>query len=76
MNLSNENRLLLHCSRLKIDDAIKTEINRLVLQPLDWEAFLESARWHGVAALAFNNLKNIPERHQIPDEIINGFHLS
>lgn len=72
MNLSNENRLLLHCSRLEMNDAVKTEIHRLVLQQLDWKVFLESARWHGVAPLAFNNLKNIPERHQIPDEIIES----
>ena len=72
MNLSNEHRLLLHCSRLKMNDTTKSEIHRLVFLQLDWKVFLESARWHGVAPMVFNNLKNIPERHQIPDEIIEN----
>jgi hypothetical protein len=53
-----------------MSDTTKSEIHRLVFLQLDWKVFLESARWHGVVPLVFNNLKNIPERHQIPDEII------
>jgi hypothetical protein len=55
-----------------MNDTIKKEIHRLVPLQQDWKVFLESARWHGVAPLVFNNLKNIPERHQIPDEIIEN----
>jgi hypothetical protein len=55
-----------------MNDTIKIQIHRLVLQQLDWNFFLESALWHGVAPMVFNNLKNLPERHHIPDEVIEN----
>lgn len=72
MNFSDEHRLLLHCSRLKVDDTAETEIRGLVRRYLDWNAFLDSARWHGVAQLVFNNLKKLPERKHIPADIMEN----
>ncbi len=72
MNFSNEDKLLLHCSRLTVDDAVEAAIRGLVRQDIDWYTFLDSARWHGVAQLVFNNLKKIPEPRHIPADIIEN----
>jgi hypothetical protein len=72
MNLSRENQLLLYCAQLELTENMRSDLAKLVGKPIEWNAFLDSARWHGVAPLAFNNLKNIPERQQIPAEIIEN----
>jgi hypothetical protein len=38
---------------------VETGIRGLIRRDLDWNGFLDSARWHGVAPLVFNKLKNI-----------------
>ena len=71
-NISNENRLLLYCAQLELTENMRNDLASLVRKPIAWDAFLEAVRWHGVASLAFNNLKAIAERHLIPAVIIEN----
>jgi putative nucleotidyltransferase-like protein len=59
MNLSNENKLLLYCTRTKIPEYTLNEVKSLVTLPLNWEGVLKSAHWHGSAPLLYQNLKSI-----------------
>ena len=71
MNLSNENRLLLYCAQVRIPEDRLNEAEDIVGLPLDWEEILESARWHGVAPLLYNNLKGIQKSRSIPQRVMD-----
>ena len=66
---SNTTRLLLHCVQLNVTDNMRAEIETLIRQPIDWKAFEDAAKWHGVAPLAFNGLRNVRASHRLPDQL-------
>lgn len=49
MNLSHENRLLVCCVQTGISETATHKIKDIIKLPLQWEEFLKSAFWHGVA---------------------------
>jgi hypothetical protein len=71
MNLSNENRLLLYCAQIKIPEDTLNKAEDILSLSLDWKEILESARWHGIVPLLYNNLKGLQESHFIPQEVMN-----
>ncbi len=72
MNLSDENRLLLYCTKTEISESKLDQIKKLITLPLNWEKVLQSALWHGVAPLAYHNLKDIEESKLIPKEVMDS----
>ena len=71
MNISHENRLLLHCLQASISGNIGDKIKDVISLPLNWEEVLASAFWHGIAPLLYHNLKNISKGHCIPQEVMD-----
>ncbi len=71
MNLSNESKLLLYCAQAEISEVLRDKVTRLIKLPINWEDVLESASWHGIVPLLYNNLKGIQERHVIPEEVMD-----
>ena len=65
-----EINLLLCCSRTKLDDSIKKQINILVQQDLNWDYLISLASKHGVLPLLFNSLNNTCQE-VIPKEILS-----
>ncbi len=47
------------------------QIKDLICQSLNWEKILDSAFSHGIAPLLYQNLKNIPESHLIPQDVMD-----
>ena len=68
MNISNENKLLLYCAQTEISEVIKSKVKKLLRLPLNWDEVLESAFWHCVSPLLYNNLKDIHDEFHIPRE--------
>ena len=71
MNISHENRLLLHCLQASISGNTGDKIKDVINIPLNWEEVLASAFWHGIAPLLYHNLKNISKGHCIPQEVMD-----
>ena len=71
MNISHENRLLLHCLQASISGNTGDKIKGVISLLLNWEEVLASAFWHGIAPLLYNNLKDIQEGHLIPREVMD-----
>jgi len=71
VNLSNENRLLLYCTQIKIPEDTLNKAEDILSLSLDWKEILESARWHGIVPLLYNNLKGLQESHFIPQEVMD-----
>ncbi|MDR4497685.1 MAG: nucleotidyltransferase family protein [Candidatus Scalindua sp.] len=70
MNLSHENKLLLYCAQTEIPAVIRNRVKELIKLPLSWEEILESASWHGISPLLYNNLKGIQETECIPPGVM------
>ncbi len=70
MNISHENRLLLYCAQPRIPEDALNKVKDIMCPALNWEVVLESAFWHGIAPLLYNNLKDTQENHLIPREIM------
>jgi hypothetical protein len=70
MDLSPENRLLVNCVQAGISETAANEMKEILDLPIQWEEFLKSAFWHGVAPLVFANLKDMPEARLVPPEVM------
>jgi hypothetical protein len=66
-----EIKLLLLCSRTRLNDSIKQQINYWTKQNIDWEYLISTAYQHGLLPLLFNNLNNTcPEA--VPKDILTN----
>lgn len=54
-----EIKLLLACSRTKISAELKTKIQSLVRQKVDWQYFIELAARHQLVSLVYHNLAEV-----------------
>lgn len=72
MGLPLEKKLLLYCSQIHLTQRIQQKIALLVMQPIEWNQFLDYARWHSVSPLVFSNLKNSSNRSHIPPKILES----
>jgi len=52
------------------EDALN-KVKDIISHSFNWEEVLETAIWHGIVPLLYNNLKNIREDHLIPREIMD-----
>lgn len=71
MNLSNENRLLLYCTKIKIPEDTLNKVKDIVSLPLNWEEVLASAFWYGITPLLYHNLNKIQENNFIPKDVMD-----
>lgn len=69
--LSEEGRLLVWCARTSHSGSIQEKIRERVKGGIDWNAFIGSARWHGVVPLVYQSLlASCPEF--LPDPVRSG----
>ena len=68
-----EQRLLLACSRIELDQARRNEICELVAGPFDWTQFLRLAERHGIPNLVFHHLRDLDIRARVPAPIWTRF---
>lgn len=76
MNLSNENRLLVHCAQTRIPEDTLNKVRNIISPSLNWEGVLKSAFWHGIAPLLYSNFKNIQESHFIPENVMDKLKMA
>ncbi len=69
MNPKPEIQLILSCARTQVNDATKREIKQLLEQNLDWDYVLETAAYHGVLPLLYQNINSITSE-SIPPNIL------
>jgi hypothetical protein len=70
MNISDENRLLLCCARTRISEQQRDYINDLVGRDIDWKKLSDSAYEIGLYPILYIHLRDIPNRHSIPKELM------
>jgi hypothetical protein len=71
--LSNENKLLLYCSRVGVSEEYHSELNDLLSSPLDWNFILEAARSRNIPQLLYHNLKGLSNWSLIPSRVMQDF---
>ncbi len=57
--ISNEARLILFCARIEMDSLARCEVEKILIQPIDWDNIVERSIFHGVAPLVYYNLNKI-----------------
>jgi hypothetical protein len=70
LDLSSEDKLLLYCSRLSIDEDIKCKIEEILSNNLDWNYILDCSMKQGISPLFYWNLKKINCDKNVPSEIM------
>lgn len=71
LKLQKEDRLLLLCSRTKVDDLTSKKIESLINPELDWDHLVEMANRHRLMPLLYVNLNSIcPEK--VPEEVLEN----
>ena len=81
MNISNENRLLLYCTQVKINKNYIELIKDTLNLPLNWKEILNSSLWYGTTYLLYHHLQFfqdlcacIPEKTMI--ELKKNYHAN
>jgi hypothetical protein len=72
LNLSSEDKLLLYCSRLSINEDIVYKIEEILSNILDWNYIFECSARQGISPLFYWNLKNINNGKNVPPEVMKG----
>jgi hypothetical protein len=75
VNLSNENALLILCARQGSYRDNPEKINSLLALQIKWDELLSAAVSQGIAPLVYKNLKDIPEKTSVPDEVIGKLRI-
>lgn len=70
LNLSPEERLLLLCARLKLNDSQRDELVELVQGAPRWDQVLYKAHWHQLSPLMYHHLRDIDAAPGVPDWIM------
>ena len=70
LDLSPEERLLLLCARLKLDDSQRDDLVELVQGGPCWDQVLYKAHWHQLSPLMYHHLRDLDAEPGVPDWII------
>ena len=73
MNLSNENKLLLLCSRVSVNANIISQIKNLIKQKLDWNLLFVNATQEKILPLVYFHLSRLSLMCHIPSELASEF---
>jgi hypothetical protein len=71
MKLSHENRLLLACIQSEYAGDLLNKINDIPMRNLNWEDFLASSLWHGIAPLAYFNMTCVQQSFTVPENVMS-----
>lgn len=72
LNFSLEDKLLLYCSRLSMDDDIELNVNEILNEVLDWNYIVECSVKQGISPLLYWNLSKISDDKAIPHEVVKS----
>ena len=70
LNLTPEERLLLLCARLKLNDSQRDEMVELVESVPRWDLVLYKAHWHQLSPLMFHHFLDLDAEPGVPDWIM------
>lgn len=73
LKLSLEEKLLLVCARLHLEQCQRDELAALIESPVNWDQLLYKARWHNLTPLVFHHLRSLENRDHIPPEVMGQF---
>ncbi|MBI3949944.1 MAG: nucleotidyltransferase family protein [Acidobacteria bacterium] len=65
-----ENRLILLCARRQRPPDTQSEVNRLLLHPLDWDYIVKKALHHRIYPLLYNTLRQIDSK-SVPTAVLS-----
>lgn len=71
LNLLSEDRLLICCSRLNMEEDTKLRVKELLNEALNWNYILDCSKKQGVSPLLYWNLSKISNVKDVPYEIMN-----
>jgi hypothetical protein len=72
LNFSPEDKLLLYCSRVSMDEDIELKIKESLNEVLDWNYIVECSVRQGVSPLLYWNLSKISNGNDIPHNIVKS----
>ncbi len=72
LSLSSEDKLLLYCSRLSINEDIKCKIEEILNNVLDWNYIVDCSIKQGISPLFYWNLKKVNNVKDVPSEIMKN----
>jgi hypothetical protein len=72
LSLSSEDKLLLYCSRLSINEDIKCKIEEILSNVLDWNYIVDCSIKQGISPLFSWNLKKVNNVKDVPSEIMKN----
>jgi len=70
MTLSKEDKLLLLCSKLILDDSNINEVVQLLQKKLDWQKIVRNAKRYSIASALFCILTKIPNNNLIQEKYL------
>lgn len=72
LSLSSEDKLLLYCSRLSINEDIKCKIEEILSNVLDWNYIVDCSVKQGISPLFYWNMKKISSGKDVPSEVMKN----
>jgi hypothetical protein len=72
LNLSSEDKLLLYCSRVEMDEKIKHKVNEILDEVLNWNYIVECSVRQGISPLFYWNLKKVNNGKDVPSEVVKS----
>jgi hypothetical protein len=72
LNFSSEDKLLLYCSRLSMDEDIELNIKEILNESLDWNYIIKCSVKQGISPLLYWNLSKINDYKAVPHEIVKS----
>jgi hypothetical protein len=70
IKITNEDKLLILCSRTQLNPEIKAKLIKLLEKGLDWDYLTQRAFQHKITPLLYRNLKNLSE--YVPEDRLNN----
>lgn len=72
MDLSRENKLILRCARINLDNDKIQELRESISSNLDWNYILKSALKNGVSSLFYKNIKKYVDGGVVPSWVMSS----
>jgi len=72
LDLSPEERLLVLCARLNLDEEQRAELNTLVEGDLNWELVMDRVQWQ-MATMIFHHLRSLDNPKVVPAKVTDWF---
>jgi hypothetical protein len=75
LNLSPEERLLVLCARLNLNEEQRAELNALVSASPDWEELMNRVQWQ-MSIMVFHHLRTLDRPELVPARVMDWFKSS